>query len=275
MGMLSRLVRTFVGVNCRLSARADQLALRWTGRTRGLQDFSTRVVPRLLRPGLRVLDVGGGRAPCVDVATVRRLDLHVTGFDVSAGELASAPQGSYNAMIVGDAGGQPISGCYDLIFSRTVLEHVADPRAALSNLAAALAEGGVMAHFVPCRNAPFAVLNRLLGERFSQRLLWSVYPETKGIAGFPAYYRDCVPSRMAAACRDVGLEVVETEPYFASEYLRFFAPAHLLDLCRQVFLQTLGATDLAETFVIIARKPAIKLRSEERPGNAVGGLRAA
>jgi SAM-dependent methyltransferase len=258
MGNLQGVIRRFVGINCRTSARADRLAQRWAGRVRGLEDFTTRVVPGLLKPRLRVLDVGGGRAPCFDAATVARLDLHVTGLDISGEELAAAPTGSYHATIVGDVGAQPIPGRYDLILSRAVLEHVANTRAAIGYLAAALAEGGAMAHFVPCRNAPFAVFNRLLGERLSQWLLWSIYPETVGIAGFPAYYRDCVPSRMAATCRKVGLDAVEVRPYFASEYLRFFAPAHLLDLCRQVFLQKLGAADLAETFVIIAHKPAIQ-----------------
>ena len=251
---LHDLVRAFVGINCRWSARADRLARRWFGRTSGLEDFSARVVPGLLRPGMRVLDLGGGRAPCLDAATVRRLGLHVTGADISAAELAIAPAGSYQATIVADVGAEPVDGCYDLILSRAVLEHVADTEAAIGNLAAALAEGGVMAHFMPCRNAPFAVFNRLLGARLSQRLLWSIYPETVGIAGFPAFYRNCFPSRMAALLLKSGIELLEVKPYFASDYLRFCAPAHVLDLCRQVFLQALGATDLADTFVIICRK---------------------
>jgi hypothetical protein len=111
-----------------------------------------------------------------------------------------------------------------------------------------------MAHFMPCRNAPFAVLNRLLDKRLSRRLLWSIYPETVGVAGFPAFYRNCVPSRMAALLRDCRLELLEIKPYYASNYLRCCAPVHVLDLCRQAFLQALGATDLADTFVIIGRK---------------------
>jgi len=254
MESLRGLIRSFVEVNCRVSARADGLANRWFGRRSGLEDFSARVAPGLLRPGLRVLDVCGGRAPCFDAATVQRFGLHVTGLDISAAELACATPGVYQATIVGDAGNRTIPGRYDLILSRAVLEHVADARAAIANLSSALAQGGTMAHFIPCRNAPFAVLNRLLGTGMAQRLLWSIYPETVGIAGFPAYYRYCAPSQMAALCRGNGLEVAEVRPYFASEYLRFFVPAHLLDLCRQVILQTLRATDLAETFVIIARK---------------------
>ncbi len=217
---LHDMFRALVGINCRLSARADQVAQRWFGRTSGLDDFSTRVVPDLLRPDMRVLDVGGGRAPCLDAATMRRFGLHVTGADISAAELAAAPAGSYHATIVSDVGAQPIPGCYDLILSRAVLEHVADTEAAIGNLAAALAEGGVMAHFMPCRYAPFALLNRLLGARLSRRLLWSIYPETIGVAGFPAFYRNCLPSRMAALLRDNHMGVLEVKPYYASNYLR-------------------------------------------------------
>jgi SAM-dependent methyltransferase len=268
-------VRAGIAINCRMSAYADRLAQRWAGRTSGMEDFSTRVLPGLLRPGMRVLDVGGGRAPCLNAATVQRLGLHVTGADISPGELSSAPAGSYHATIVGDVGAELVPVSYDLILSRAVLEHVADTRVAITNLAAALAEGGVMAHFIPCGNAPFAVLNRLLGERRSQRLLWSIYPETVGIAGFPAFYRNCVPSRMAALCRENGLEFVDLQPFFASDYLRFCAPAHVLDMCRQVLLQALGATDFAETFVIVARKPAKQMPGEGRSGTAAGGVRAA
>jgi hypothetical protein len=68
---------------------------------------------------------------------------------------------------------------------------------------------------------------------------------------------------MAALLLKSGIELLEVKPYFASDYLRFCAPAHVLDLCRQVFLQSLGAADLADTFVIISRK-----RSEQGGGSS-------
>ena len=113
-----------------------------------------------------------------------------------------------------------------------------------------------MAHFVPCRNAPFAIVNRLLGQPCARQLLLGIYPDRAGIAGFRAYYDQCVPSQMAACCQACGLEIAELTAHFASEYLQFFAPAHALDLCRQTCTSLWRARDYAETFVIVARKPA-------------------
>jgi 2-polyprenyl-3-methyl-5-hydroxy-6-metoxy-1,4-benzoquinol methylase len=254
-----------MNINRSLSQWADRAASRRWKRTSGLTDFSKRVVPSLLKPGLRVLDVGGGRAPCLSAETVSRFGLHVTGLDIADDELRRAPPGSYHDFIVGDVASVTIPGSFDLIFSRAVLEHVQDNRAAMKNLAGALAEGGIMAHFVPCRYAPFAVLNRLLGNRLAKRLLLSVYPKRIGVSGFKAYYDRCLPTQMAAFCRDGGMEIVELKPCFVSDYWKFFAPAHILDLCRQRLMQTLGVADLAETFTIVMRKPV----SRETSGRSV------
>lgn len=216
--------------------------------------FQQQVLPGLLRPGLRVLDVGSGKQPAINPSKKSALGLSITGLDISAAELALAPVGAYDTLIVGDAATVTISGEYDLIVSHTVLEHVHDTDAALANLSAALAPGGVMAHFMPCANAPFAVLNRLLGG-WSSRLLWAVYPKSRAVAGFPAYYRNCTPSGMRRLCEQQGLVVDAAIPYFCSNYGRFLVPLHAAELTRQLLCQWLRADNLAETFTIVARKP--------------------
>ena len=254
MFSLRRVLRAMVGVNCRISAILERLAARLVDRTSGMADFSHRVAPSLLRPGMRLLDVGGGRNPSFDDATVRKFGLHVTGLDISEDELRLAPPGAYHGMLVGDVATAAIRGPYDLILSRAVLEHVENPAAALDNMGAALAEGGIMAHFIPCRNAPFAMLNRALGNRLVRRIMVRIYPQSLGMAGFKAYYRFCVPSQVAAWCQARGMEIVELKPYFVSDYFRFFAPAHAIELVRQMLTMLLGVRDLAETFCVVARK---------------------
>lgn len=250
--------------NRRVALGADRLAARWVDRTGGLADFTARVVPSLLGQRLRVLDVGGGRRPVIDPGIVERLQLHVTGLDLSEDELRAAPPGSYQATIVGDVSRVAIAGPFDLILSRAVLEHVADPAAALGALAAALAPGGTMAHVVPCGHAPFAVAHRLLGHRLSRRLLRATHPDRTEIESFAAYYRLCIPSRMAAHCRRQGLEIVELRPHFASDYLHFCAPLHFVELSRQTLFALCGLTDWCETFILVARKPATAM--PEPPG---------
>ena len=252
--MSQSLLRRLIDANVRASRRVSGWTARVVSRRGGLSDFVYELVPRLLRPGLRVLDVGGGSTPTIRPETVRELGLFVVGLDISAERLRQAPAGAYQDFIVGDVATARISGPFDLVLSSAVLEHVDDVAAAIGNMAGGLSENGLMAHFVPCRNAPFAIINRLLGDRLSRRVLLGLHPERGAIAGFPAYYHRCVPSSVRAICRRSGLEVVELRPYYVSEYFEFCLPLHVLDLLRQCLLAAVRWPDLAETFTIVARK---------------------
>ena len=222
----------------------------------GQLDFRDHVLPSLLKPGLRVLDVGGGKHPAIALETKRKLDLYIVGLDLSEVELAQAPPGAYDAVVVGDVAAVSIPGDYDLIFSRAVLEHVADPFAAIANLAGALAPGGIMAHVMPCRNAPFAILNRWLGNRVARSVLFALFPEKRKNSGFPAYYRDCTPARLSLACRTCEMEVLQVTAYYNSDYTSFFAPLYTVEMLRQAMMCRLRLENFAESFSIIARAPA-------------------
>src|SRR5438093_9838878 len=131
-------VRQFIGWNRRVSHWERALVSRLVPLSArdGATDFRDHSLPSLLTPGLRVLDVGGGRFPAVALETKRQLDLHVVGLDISGAELARAPRGAYDSVVVGDVASVSIPGKYDLVFSRTLLDHVADPPAAIAHLAA-------------------------------------------------------------------------------------------------------------------------------------------
>lgn len=252
-------IRQFIAWNRRLSRWERSLIARVVPGCApdGPSDFRDRVLPSLLKPGLRVLDVGGGKRPAIPVQTKQKLGLHVVGLDVSEAELAEAPEGAYDATIVGDVAVTSIPGHYDLVFSRAVLEHVADPAAAIANLASVLLPGGTMAHVMPCRNAPFAILNRWLGNRTARRVLFAIFPEKQENSGFLAYYRDCTPGRLSRTCRESGLEVVQLTPYYNSGYTSFFAPLYTIEMLRQALMCALRLEDLSEGFSIVARRPLV------------------
>ena len=261
---MATLIRRFVDLNRQVSRweRAQIARLVPHAAFDGAREFRDRVLPSLLRPGLRVLDVGGGKHPAISVQTKQELGLHVVGLDISDVELRQAPPGAYDHIVVGDVATVTIPGKYDLVFSRSVIEHVAQPRAALANLAATLAPGGTMAHFMPCRNAPFAVLNRWLGNRVARRVLFTVFPEKAQNSGFRAYYRDCTPARLSDICRECGLEIEKVVPYFKSEYTAFFAPVYTVEMLRQVLMCSLNLENFGESFCIVARRPG----AETAPG---------
>jgi 2-polyprenyl-6-hydroxyphenyl methylase/3-demethylubiquinone-9 3-methyltransferase len=249
-------VRQFIKWNQRVSKWQRGLIARIAPgcATDGPRDFHEHVLPGLLEPGQRVLDVGGGKNPAISLHRKQALGLHVVGLDVSEGELLQAPPGTYDAIVVGDVATVSIPGDYDLIFSRSVLEHVAEPGAAVANLAGVLTPGGIMAHVMPCRNAPFAVLNRWLGNRMARRLLFAISPEKREDSGFQAYYRECTPAGLSGVCRESGLEVVKVIPYYRSDYTSFFAPLYTVEMLRQALMCRGGLQNFAESFAIVARR---------------------
>jgi 2-polyprenyl-3-methyl-5-hydroxy-6-metoxy-1,4-benzoquinol methylase len=251
------MIRKFIAWNRRVSRWERSLLARVVPgcSADGPTSFRERVLPGLLRPGLRVLDVGGGKRPAISPERKHELGLYVVGLDVSDTELEQAPARAYDATIVGDIAAATIPGQYDLVFSRAVLEHVENPAAAIVNMARILAPGGLMAHVMPCRNAPFAVINRGLGNRAARRLLFTIFPEKQENSGFLAYYRHCTPSQLSRICRDAGLEVVNLTPYYNSGYTSFFAPLYTIEMLRQALMCSLQLHDFAEGFSIVARKP--------------------
>src|SRR5262245_12771397 len=128
------IMRRFIDWNRRVSRWERSVATRLVPESGpdGPVDFRDNVLPGLLAPGLRILDVGGGKYPAISPATKRELGLHVVGLDISAEELAQVAPGAYDSVIVGDVSRVEIPEQFDLVFSRTLLEHVADTPAAIA-----------------------------------------------------------------------------------------------------------------------------------------------
>lgn len=246
--------QTLIEHNRRISKRIDA-AVRPLGRRDGNHAFVSETLPGLLRSKQRVLDVGGGKNPGISPELKARFALQVDGLDASEDELQRAPEGAYEAKIVCDVSQAQLAPKYDFIFSCAVMEHVRGVRAAISALSTALVPGGTMAHFVPNAFAPFAIANRVLGVDRARRLLFSAFPAARHLQGFAAYYEDCWPSRFRRICEDNELEVVSIVPHFCSGYAHFFWPMHTVDVARQLLLMGAHATDLCESFTVIARKP--------------------
>jgi SAM-dependent methyltransferase len=156
--------------------------------------------------GARVCELGGGAQPGLDLAFMNEHDLDCLVVDISQTELDKAPSG-YEKLVadVSSPSFQTGSydGSYDLVFSRTVAEHVSDPAAFHRNARRLLRPEGIAMHFFPTLWWPPFVLNRMLPEDLSERLLlhFAPYREKSGTGGkFPAFYRWCrgpVPSQLA------------------------------------------------------------------------------
>jgi 2-polyprenyl-6-hydroxyphenyl methylase/3-demethylubiquinone-9 3-methyltransferase len=134
----------------RLGFIREALDLHWHGDSRALKPLA----------GKSALDVGcGAGLLCEPLA---RLGAAVTGVDAAEANIAAAQVHAEGSGLeidyrCGDVGAMELTG-FDLVTSLEVLEHVADKRAFLAALAAAMAPGGLMVLSTPNRTAASRLL---------------------------------------------------------------------------------------------------------------------
>lgn len=174
--------------------QVDELATSMRRRVRdeGL-NFATSLGPllaeavELLEPR-SILEIGGGRSPhFLKPENVLPEGTVVVTNDISADELALLPptERTSHFDICGQVPDEQV-GCHDLVFSRSVLEHVSSGDRAISNSLRLLRPGGVAIHTYPTLYALPFVANRLIPWRISDR----VY-RTSRYKRFPAHYSGC------------------------------------------------------------------------------------
>ncbi len=173
--------------------KVDQLPVRYQVSPRSR--FDERIAASLA-PGGLVLDVGGGRNPCVSSAQ-RPVGCIYAGLDISSAELAAAPPGSYDEMWVGrvEEYRPELEGRFDLVVSWQVLEHVRNMAESLANIRRYLRPGGTFIAQLSGRFSVFAALNALIPQRpaiwVMERLL-----DRPPDSVFPAYYNRCWQSAL-------------------------------------------------------------------------------
>lgn len=147
------------------------------------------------RSARSVCDMGGGANPILSLEEIASMGLRYVLADVSTTELAKAPPGYETRTLAMsgssiDFGGEP----FDLVISRFVVEHIADPASFHTAVRDALIPGGFAAHFFPTLPSPPFVLNRILGHR-ARRLVDLLQPGLRNEDGrlgkFRPYYRWC------------------------------------------------------------------------------------
>ncbi|WP_169788831.1 class I SAM-dependent methyltransferase [Vulgatibacter incomptus] len=231
----------------------NKLCAERLGRVDGSSQFP-RHLDRLLRPAMRVVDLGGGKHPAISPEQKQRLGLHVVGVDISSRELEQAPAGAYDEAVEADASSFVRPGSADLVLAQALTEHVKDTRAMWRSIYATLVPGGRTLHFIPNGRALFARLNRLLPEEAKRFLLYRIYPESVQYLGFPAFYDRCSPGETRRVLREVGFRQVRIQPYYSSNYFAFLLPAHLANVSLQLLAQAAEDEDRCQSFVVEAMK---------------------
>jgi|GEM_PF-246812 len=242
--------------------------------------------------GGRVCEIGGGANPALPIELVERLGIEYTVVDVSQEELEKAPD-EYRKICADIT--QPnhgVEGPFDLIFSFWCAEHVADGEAFHRGVYNLLAEGGRALHLFPTLYAPPFVLNRLLSETFSEKLLlWlQPYRQKEGNHGkFPAKYSWCRgPSkRQIRKFQKLGFCVEEYAAFFGHSGKVAFGAGYLdrlpplcrihewlsrcLLACPSPLLTTFAYVHLLRPEVTVLSKKFTPWDSTDRPVNVCCG----
>jgi 2-polyprenyl-6-hydroxyphenyl methylase/3-demethylubiquinone-9 3-methyltransferase len=179
----------------------------------------------------------------------------VIGIDIDADELAAAPPGSYDETIAADICRTAPTLDADLVICSAVLEHIRDAPAALENIVRLARPGGRVVAFLPCRNAPFAILNRIIPEGIKRRILFRLFPRHEDRSGFPAFYDMATPRLYRKWAEEHGVEVEELRTYHSSGYFHFFFPLFLVWRLYSLLAFRFFPMRGAETFSIVLRRP--------------------
>lgn len=222
------LIRKLINSQIWLSRKFDQLLPKELN-VDGNFDFLHHKLPPLLQHGQVILDVGGGKNPYIGIHKKNEIDATLIGLDIDQHELEQAPAGTYDEIICAD-----ITQCteiehrIDLAICQSVFEHVDDVDAAIRNISLMLnPKSGKIVFFVPCKYAPFAMLNRFLPEGVKKNLLYFVFPQTERDQGFKAYYDKCTPREIRDIAERNSMTILDEQVYHMSGYFTFFFPLHL------------------------------------------------
>jgi SAM-dependent methyltransferase len=178
----------------------------------------------------RLCEIGGGRDPLFTPQEAAEAGISLTVNDISASELALAPEGFDTACfdICGDLSGTGAAPeSFDLMFSRMVFEHLPDVPAAWRNIHTLLKPGGVGFAFFPTLYGWPFLLNHMIPESVSRAILRAVDPSRSDDGGdpkFPALYDWCYGDGkvLRPMLEQSGFREILVVPFWGHGYLRRF-----------------------------------------------------
>lgn len=150
---------------------------------------------------------------------------------------------------------EPIPQQYDVILSRTMVEHLPDVRSAMVQMHEGLRPDGKIYHYYPCKNHPYAVILRLIGNRWQRRLIGWLHPSASYATGYPAYFDHCSYGETVTLLHDIGYTDIVLIPFYrANHYFNFFLPAYLLITLFENSCKRLDLTHFCSGIIVQAAK---------------------
>jgi SAM-dependent methyltransferase len=146
-----------------------------------------------------------------------------------------------------------VSGQFDAIVIRSVVEHLPDPPATFRELSRILKPGGYVFLNLPNKWDYVSIAATAAGRLKSNVLKTVVRTQWDD---FPVYYRCNTVSTLRRVARQAGLALDHVRPLPSEPaYLRFFAPFYVLGAIYQFCISLLCLDVLQPSFLVVLRKP--------------------
>jgi SAM-dependent methyltransferase len=209
----------------------------------------------------RLMEIGGGRRPLFKPEECAEIGFETTINDISPVELENMkvtfPTACFD--VSGDISSPEIKkGHYDLIYSRMVFEHVKDVEQAWKNIYQLLAPGGVAIAFYPTLYALPFLVNKLIPESVSSKIVDALYGFRKGkdMLKFPAYYDHCYgdAKRVEPMLQKIGFSDTAVMPFYGHDYFKNLPVLREIDNAVHNLARRKNITSLSSYAYAVVRK---------------------
>jgi ubiquinone/menaquinone biosynthesis C-methylase UbiE len=208
---------------------------------------------KLLRPGMRMLDLGAGRG-ALPMLNFQGQGVEVWGADIDPVVAENPYLDCAFVTRPGDLTGVP-DASVDVMTCCSVLEHVSEPAALLAEVRRVLKPGGVFLAKTPNRFHYMPVIASITPLWFHK--IFNRWRGREEVDTFPTLYR--LNSR-GAARRHAGTAGLEPEQLWTvegrPEYLRMTPPTYLVGLIYERMVNGLKLEDLKGVLFMRLRRPA-------------------
>jgi SAM-dependent methyltransferase len=230
-------------------------------RFEGWSKFPRLLETLVLEYGIkRICEVGAGANPALSAHFIREQGLTYVATDEDSSELAKAARSEASRFDICNKNATLPGAPYDLICSRMTAEHFRSPENAYHNMFRSLTPGGLCVHSFACLYTLPFVVNKLLPDAASDRLLDFFAPRDRERHDkFTAYYRRCrgpIPQQIQFF-QGLGYEILEYRAYFGhGYYAKRLPPLDLLHRLKTSFLLQKPSPYLTSYATIILRRPS-------------------